>query len=53
FEWVQVSLLTSMIFDAFVNNFENVSVFDGVYTCWFSMFIICDIVSATMQVYFA
>ena len=42
-----------MIFDIFVDNFGNVSAFDGLYTGWFSTFIMCGIVSATVQVYFA
>ncbi|EJF59193.1 hypothetical protein BD309DRAFT_857070 [Dichomitus squalens] len=53
YEWVQTGLITEVAFDNFVYGYGDRNVLTAFHNTWFSVTIMCSIVSGVVQSYFA
>ncbi|KAI0749992.1 hypothetical protein C8Q80DRAFT_1165165 [Daedaleopsis nitida] len=53
YEWVQTGLATDFAFDNFVYGFGQRSALTAFHNTWFSVTIMCSVISAVVQCYFA
>ena len=53
YEWVQTGLVTDIAFDSFVYGYGNRSILVEYHNSWFSVTIMCAVVSYIVQSFFA